>query len=228
MSGEHKIVGGASVDVKYDAEKLAVEAQAHIDKFRKQMKDIADECLGEIYVNCIPYIETDTWTNYREDLRIELQHEYKFSTFKLDWAVDFRRAVFVENREEISKLIEADILKRIKHLEDCRQEFDQYRYHPACDRYQDKVKELESEREKNRELKSWYDSTVAEYKKEREEQAQKYLDTANKYNDAVDKLIEEREKLAMCIQALDNAVYDCGLDSIVKGREVLSKIKESK
>lgn len=126
-------------DIKYDAEKLASEAQSHIDKFRHKMKEIAEECLGEIYVNITPYIETDSWTNYREALRIELQHEYKYSNFKQDWAVDFRRAVFVENREEISKLIESDILKRIKHLEDCNQEFDQFRYSPGGDRYQDLV-----------------------------------------------------------------------------------------
>ena len=148
MSGEHKIVGGAKVDVKYDADLLAAQAQEQINKFRFQIQKIAEECLGEIYANITPYIETDTWTNYREALRIELQHEYKYSNFKQDWAVDFRRAVFVENREEISKLIEADILKRIKNLEDCRQEYDQFRYSPGGDSYQDKVKELQSEREK--------------------------------------------------------------------------------
>jgi hypothetical protein len=128
-------------DVKYDSDKLQAEAQGFINKFRKQMKDIADETLGDLYCNIMPYMETDTWTNYRESLRLELEREYKFSNFKQDWAVNFRRAVFVENREELSKLIEADILKRIKHLEDFRQEFDQFRYSPGGDRYQDIVKE---------------------------------------------------------------------------------------
>lgn len=124
-------------DVKYDADKIAREAQAAIEGFRSKMRAIADEALGQIYVDVIPYLETDSWTNYREALRLELEHEYKFSNFRKEWATNFRRAVFVENREEISKLIEADILKRIKHLEDCRQEFDQFRYSPGGDRYQD-------------------------------------------------------------------------------------------
>jgi len=107
--------------------------------------------------------------------------------------------------------------------------------------------QLESEREKNRELKSWHDSTVAEYKKEREEQTQKYLDTANKYNDTVDKLIEEREKLATVVEGLKQLATNAraaityrpevlttgGFDFVVSKLEkdaldLLAKIKESK
>lgn len=131
------------IDVKYDPEKLNKEGQEFMEKFRARMKDIAQETLGELYVNLMPYLETDTWTNYRETLRVELEHEYKFSHFKKEWAVNFRRAVFVENREEISKLIEQDILKRIKHLEDCKQEFEQFRYTPLGDTYQDLKRENE-------------------------------------------------------------------------------------
>ena len=131
-------------DVKYDADKLQVEAQEFIDLYRKKMKEVADDILGEIYVNIMPYMETDTWTNYREALRVELEHEYKYSNFKSEWATKFRRAVFVENREEISKLIEHDILKRIKHLEDCRQEFEQFRYTPNGDAYQEMKKERDA------------------------------------------------------------------------------------
>ncbi len=130
-------------DVKYDEEKLGIEAQAFIDKFKKKMRDISDETLGELYVNIIPYLHTDTWTNYREALRLDLEHEYKFSKFKEDWAINFRRAVFVENREEISKFISEDILKRIKHLEDCKQEYEMFRYTSLGDTYQDLKRENE-------------------------------------------------------------------------------------
>lgn len=130
-------------DVTYDAEKLANEATLAIEGFKSQMKDIAEQAIGNLYVNVIPYLETDAWTNYRESLRLDLEHEYKFSTFRQDWATNFRRAVFVENRDEMADLISADILKRIKHLEDCRQEFDQFRYSPGGDRYQDLKRRLD-------------------------------------------------------------------------------------
>lgn len=139
-------------DIKYDPDKLAKEAQEYIDVFRLRMKDIADETLGELYCKIIPYVDTDTWTNYREALRIELEHEYMFSKFKQPWATNFRRAVFVENREEISKLISEDILKRIKELEDIKQEFDMFRYSPGGDRYQDIKNKLDKYVEKFGEL----------------------------------------------------------------------------
>lgn len=134
-------------DIKYDTGKLQEQAQEYINKFRLQMKSIAEDTIGELYCNIMPYMETDTWTNYREALRIELEHEYKYSNFKQDWAKAFRRAVFVENREEISKLIESDILKRIQHLEDCKQEFEMFRYSPMGSNYQDLKRENEKLRE---------------------------------------------------------------------------------
>lgn len=126
-----------AIDLRPDAETIESDAEEFLLKFKSRMKAVTEEVMGELYVNCLPYIETDAWTNYREKLRLELEYEYKFSTFKQEWAQNFRRAVFVENREELSKLIAQDILKRIKHLEDCRQEFDQFRYSPGGDRYQD-------------------------------------------------------------------------------------------
>ena len=134
-------------DVKHDAEKLQKDSQEFMDKFRSRMKDIADETLGELYVNILPYVDTDSWTNYREALRIDLEHEYKFRKFKEPWATNLRRAIFVENREELSNLISDDILKRIKHLEDCRQEYEQFRYTPLGDTYQDIKRQNTSLRE---------------------------------------------------------------------------------
>lgn len=117
-------------DVKYDEEKLQKDAQEFMDSFRTKMKAIADETLGELYVNILPYIETDAWTNYREALRIELAHEYKYKTFKEPWAVNLRRAIFVENRDELTDLINKDLLKRVKDLEDRVREFEQFRWTP--------------------------------------------------------------------------------------------------
>jgi len=124
------------LDVKYDADKIESDADEYINIFAQKMRDLASEIIGEIEVNTLPHIETNAWTNYRECLRLELEHEYKYSKFKQPWATNFRRAVFVENKEEISALISKDILDRIKHLEDCRQEYEQFRYTPLGDTYQ--------------------------------------------------------------------------------------------
>lgn len=139
-------------DIKYDSEKIQKEGAEYLAAFAKEMRDLASKIIGEIEVNTLPYIETDAWTNYRETLRLELEHEYKYSGFKNDWAANFRKAVFVENREEISKLISDDILKRIKHLEDCRQEFECFRYTPLGDTYQCLKKKLDAIQSKLDEL----------------------------------------------------------------------------
>jgi hypothetical protein len=137
-------------DIKYDADKIQSDADEYINIFALKMRDLASEIIGEIEIRTLPHIETDAWTNYRECLRLELEHEYKFSKFKQPWATNFRRAVFVENREEISHLISKDILERIKHLEDCRQEYEQFRYTPLGDTYQCLKKKNEALEEKLR------------------------------------------------------------------------------
>lgn len=114
--------------MKYDQEQLNKDAQEFLDSFKKKMHDICDETLGELYANCMPYIETDAWFNFREAMRMELSHEYKHSTFKDKWAVDLRRAIFVENREELAKLLDRDLLERIKVLEDRVKEYERFRY----------------------------------------------------------------------------------------------------
>lgn len=129
-------------DLKYDEEKLQKESQEIMDGFRKKIKDVIDECLGDLYVNIMPYVETDTWTNYREALRLELEHEYKYSKFKSEWARNFRRAVFVENRDEMIPLLEKDMYDRLKSLEDTHQEYEMFRYSPRGDCYQDLKQQL--------------------------------------------------------------------------------------
>lgn len=115
-------------DIKYDSEKLEKEAQDFIDSFKTKLTKIADETISNLYVNIMPYAETDTWTNYREALRLELEHDYRFSIFKDDWAKNFRKAIFIENKEELAELISKDLLEKIKKLEDQIQEFDMFRY----------------------------------------------------------------------------------------------------
>lgn len=124
-------------DVKYSSEEIEKDGAEYLNKFALRMKELAAEIIGDIEVKTLPHIETDAWTNYREALRTDLEHEYKYSQFKSEWAVNFRRVVFKENRDEISKLISDDILKRIKVLEDRVQEYDCYSYMPGGDKYQE-------------------------------------------------------------------------------------------
>lgn len=93
------------------------EAEAVIEKFKKKFKAVAEECLGEIYMGIPDYIETDSWTNFRNSLMSgfrnygnrKIQGEYDFA--------EIRRQIFYQFREEITKDLDQDNLVRIAQLE---------------------------------------------------------------------------------------------------------------
>lgn len=92
------------------------EAQVLFDKFRDRFKKIADEVLGELYIEIAPHIETDSWQNYRnalmdgfKDYKNRLVHdEYNFK--------EIRDKIYAEHRTEIIKDLDQDNLKRIDDL----------------------------------------------------------------------------------------------------------------
>lgn len=92
------------------------EAKIVIDRFKEKMKQVCSDALGEIYVDVAEYIETDSWTNYRNTLLDGLtdyrnrhkQGEYDFKKI--------RRAMFEEYREEILADIDKDHLEEITKL----------------------------------------------------------------------------------------------------------------
>ena len=135
-------------------EKASKDAEELYKSFCAKLRKACDEILGDFEVNCVTYLESDAWSNYREAIRIEMAHEYKYSDFKNDWAKDLRRAIFVENREELAQLLSKDMLERIKYLEDCKQEYDQFRYSPGGDRYIDKCREVDQLKEEIANLKA--------------------------------------------------------------------------
>lgn len=126
------------------SENIGEKTQEIFNKFKDRFKDLADECLGELYTDVAIHFDGDMYSNYREEIRLEMEHEYKYSKFKDEWARNLRRAIFVENREECSKLISEDILKRIKELEDLKQEYDMFRYSERGVYYKDLLAQKDS------------------------------------------------------------------------------------
>lgn len=123
-------------DIKYTKEQLEAKAQSILNSFKDSMQSAVEECMSSAVQDIIPHTESDAFTNYRESLRIELENEYKRSRFKNDWAVNLRRVIFLENKEEIALLISNDLLKRIQELED-QAELTWNRYTPAIETYSD-------------------------------------------------------------------------------------------
>jgi len=49
-----------------------IEAVKLIEKFKKQLSKAADEAIGDLYCDVIPHIESDSWSNFRNDIVISI------------------------------------------------------------------------------------------------------------------------------------------------------------
>ena len=80
------------------------------------MLKLCEETLGQLYCDVSMYIESDHWTNYRNDLLAGLQN---YGNRKIQASYDFakiRRAIFDEYRAELIADINQDLLEEIDEL----------------------------------------------------------------------------------------------------------------
>ena len=94
------------------------QAQRLMDGFKVKMKKICDETLGELYVDVSMYIESDNWTNFRNELMDGFQD---YRNEKIQGQFDFKKIrakIFEEYREEIIKDLPADLIEEIKSLKE--------------------------------------------------------------------------------------------------------------
>src|SRR5690242_17826126 len=93
------------------------EAQELMDKFKVKAKkvidDLLDDYLGNVYINLLPEIESDSWTNYRNTLMDGLRN-YKNKDRDRYAFKDIRQAIYREHKEEIDKDLNQDNLDKIK------------------------------------------------------------------------------------------------------------------
>lgn len=95
------------------------EAQAAMDKFKAEMLKVSGACLEEaasdFYTNILPHVESDSWTNYRNELVAGLSDYQNKHHAEYDFA-KIRRAMFEEYREEIINDLNQDLVKEIDSL----------------------------------------------------------------------------------------------------------------
>jgi hypothetical protein len=97
-----------------------VEAQELIGKFKKELikasKGIIENITQEFYCDVVPYVESDSWTNFRN----ELMDGYKnYDNRKIQGEYDFkeiRKQIFEQFKDEIIKDLDQDNLKEIEKL----------------------------------------------------------------------------------------------------------------
>jgi len=109
MSDEYPLYPGLSED----GAKLA---QSIIDEFKKELVKVATGAIDELYVDVAAYIESDSWTNYRNHLmnglsnynNREKQGDYDFKKI--------RQAIYEEFREDIINDLNQDLVKEVEDL----------------------------------------------------------------------------------------------------------------
>lgn len=97
------------------------DAQDLMDKFKQDAKkvldNLLDDYLGNVYMNLLPEIESDSWVNYRNTLmdgfknynNRHVQNRYDFK--------DIRQQIYKDFREDIIKDLDQDNLEKISELE---------------------------------------------------------------------------------------------------------------
>lgn len=100
------------------SETAALEAQALINKFKELMRKAADEVIGELYCDVVPYIESDSWTNFKNDM---LDGFKDYNNKKIQGEYDFkelRQAIYKNHKDEIIKDLNQDLVDEIKRQQD--------------------------------------------------------------------------------------------------------------
>lgn len=98
------------------APEAQAEAQALMDSFKERLLKLCKETLGQLYCDVSAYIESDHWTNYRNDLLAGLQN---YGNRKVQASHDFakiRRAIFESYRAELVADLNADLLAEVEEL----------------------------------------------------------------------------------------------------------------
>lgn len=100
----------------YLSEEGAKQAEAVIEAAKRELKRACEEALGEIYTDIPGYVQSDAWTNFRNDLldgfcgyRNAKVHDYDFR--------QIRQQILNEHRAELIADLNQDLLKQIESLE---------------------------------------------------------------------------------------------------------------
>lgn len=94
------------------------EAQLVMDGFKAKMGELCNEVLSQLYCDVTPYIESDHWQNYRNELLDGLRN---YDNRKIQASYEFdkiRRAIFDEYRDEIINDLNQDLVKEIQELKE--------------------------------------------------------------------------------------------------------------
>ena len=98
-----------------EGEKEAVQV---LNAFVKKIKKAAEEAVRDFCVEALPYIESDSWTNFRNEIMDGFRN---YNNRKIQDNYDFaeiRKSIYKEFRDDIIADLNQDNLKEIKKLKE--------------------------------------------------------------------------------------------------------------
>lgn len=105
------------------------ESQNLIDQFKEKLKKVADEVIGDLYIDIPCYIESDSWSNFRNQIMNGFKnYDNKLKQNEFDFK-EIRQQIFKEFREDIIKDLNSDLVKENETLKnDYQILLNQYHY----------------------------------------------------------------------------------------------------
>ena len=108
------------------------EAQRIMDSFKPRLIKLFDEILGDLYTDVSFYVESDHWSNYRNKIMNGLKGYKQGSTTHGCCYEELRKAIYDNNKTEIIKDLNGDLVEENKDLraqvERLREYREGYRY----------------------------------------------------------------------------------------------------
>jgi hypothetical protein len=92
------------------------QAARLIEDFKKAMANAAEEALASLYSDVMPYIEGDSWSNFRRDAINQLKGYNREKEIRPYDFSKIRAKMLEEHREEIIGDLNADLLAEVEDL----------------------------------------------------------------------------------------------------------------
>lgn len=96
--------------------------QELLEKFKVQIKNVADSVISDFYTDVTPYAEVDAHVNFtnklRDEIYNEIVHEIKSKHSHYSWAHTIRMALLKQHKDELQNKIIEDLQEKVKSLEE--------------------------------------------------------------------------------------------------------------
>lgn len=92
-----------------------LEAQELVENIKSKIRKAMEDVMGDFYTGIPDYIESDSWTNYRNTLLRGLTDYSNSGKYRYDFQ-EIRQAIYKENKEQIDKDLNQDLLEEIERL----------------------------------------------------------------------------------------------------------------